>query len=162
MQASLVALLCRANDASIEAVSAVAHNVSASSLGSLISCPFLAPTGGLPGQGVSNGARVVVVNDGEGLIRGVVYVVISVKSDGTCTLRRLWDGKDMSYLRVSITDLALAGDAVEGTAIHLSFLCCKQSVAQHLFSLCPGCSKDALGRSPLEFACWVRDQRILT
>ena len=49
----------------------------------------------VPGEGaVMQGARVVAVRDGMGLVRGIVYLATSM-GGGTCTLMRAYDGKEV-------------------------------------------------------------------
>ena len=139
-----------------------------STLTKFVPTPFFARN--IPGQAITEGARVVCVSAEKGFPRGVVCLAKSVRTIqkqnrssrglGTCELRRAWDGKDLSQgdkNLFALDKVTVAGDEAVATVLHLAILCRSEDAVELLLAACPELTEvnDAFGQSPLDFATTV-------
>ncbi len=133
-----------------------------STLTKFVPTPFL--VSGIPGQAITEGARVVCVSAGQGFPPGVACSAKNVRTSSrglsTCELRRAWDGKDLSQgdkNLFALDKLTVAGDEAVATVLHLAILCRSEDAVKLLLDACPELTEvnDAFGQSPLDFAITV-------
>ena len=161
--------MARGSEVTVEAVHALLADIDPG-------VPVASDLVAVPGEGaVTEGARVVAVRDGMGLVRGIVYLVTSMgggflgRSDGTCTLMRAYDGKEFKDKSggvkwFPVDSLAVAGGGLEATPLHLAVLFgCPGSVIEALADRNPTACKalDKLGRTPLAIGARVRSLTLL-
>ena len=169
----LVAVLARGPEATSGAMAAMLPAVDPELLVAPAESRVAARPGAEGGIGVEEGASVVVVVEEAGLVRGLVYRVLAVVNgskqggpQGTCSLQRLLDGKEVKDKSGTgskwfpVRSLAKAGGPLGATPLHLACLFgCAGGVVAALAERNPkaGEAVDALGRTPLAIAAAVRE-----